>query len=117
VSVTTQFQGPLPHPQHLAAYDQVLPGAANRIQRMAESQSKHRQELERHVVTSNTRNEHHAMYMTFFLTLALMLFGAYLIAKGRPVAGYLAVFAPVVFHATNYIYGRYIEKPDEKPPR
>ena len=31
------FRGPLPHPKHLAAYNEILPGCAERIVSMAES--------------------------------------------------------------------------------
>lgn len=37
-----EFSGPLPPPQILGQYDEVLPGAAERILRMAEKQQDHR---------------------------------------------------------------------------
>ena len=44
---TTEYSGPLPPATELAAYDEVHPGAANRIIRMAESYAEHTQELEK----------------------------------------------------------------------
>ena len=41
-----QFVGPLPDPEHLKRYDEILPGAAERIFGSWERQSKHRQRLE-----------------------------------------------------------------------
>ena len=41
-----QFSGLLPHPKILQEYEQVYPGAANRIIKMAEDQSQHRQKIE-----------------------------------------------------------------------
>ena len=38
--------GPLPVPEELAAYDSIVPGAANRIITMAENQALHRQKSE-----------------------------------------------------------------------
>jgi uncharacterized membrane protein len=54
----SRFSGPLPHPEDLAKYEQVLPGAADRIIRMAEQQAAHRQNLERAVIvlTSQCRS-------------------------------------------------------------
>ncbi|MBI1739603.1 MAG: DUF2335 domain-containing protein [Acidobacteriales bacterium] len=49
----SRFSGPLPHPEDLAKYEQVLPGSADRIIRMAERQAEHRQNLEKTVVLSN----------------------------------------------------------------
>jgi uncharacterized membrane protein len=47
------FSGPLPPPEALERYNQVLPGAAERIISMAESQHAHRQELEKKVIHAN----------------------------------------------------------------
>lgn len=41
------FAGPLPHPEHFALYDETLPGAAERILRMAEKEQDHRHAWER----------------------------------------------------------------------
>ena len=41
------FVGPLPHPEHFAHYDETLPGAAERILRMAEKEQDHRHAWER----------------------------------------------------------------------
>lgn len=53
---SVEYSGPLPPPAVLQRYDQVVPGAAERILRMAEGQSKHRQELEKTVVRSGSRD-------------------------------------------------------------
>jgi hypothetical protein len=39
---TVQFSGPLPGPQTLQGYEQILPGAAERIMALAERQAAHR---------------------------------------------------------------------------
>jgi uncharacterized membrane protein len=43
------FSGPLPPPEVLQNYNQITPGAADRIISMAEKQSQHRQESEMRV--------------------------------------------------------------------
>ena len=48
--------GPLPAPQILLQYNQIVPGAADRIIAMAEQQARHRQNLEQIVVKSGTRD-------------------------------------------------------------
>ncbi len=42
VHAQMEFSGPLPPPQVLGQYDEILPGAAERILRMAEKQQDHR---------------------------------------------------------------------------
>jgi len=46
VAVGQQFSGPLPPPEMLAQYDDVTPGAGDRIIAMAEAQSAHRRAVE-----------------------------------------------------------------------
>lgn len=41
------FSGPIPPPQTMAGYETALPGSADRILKMAEEQSAHRQEMEK----------------------------------------------------------------------
>ena len=43
---SVEYSGPLPTPSMLAGYNDVLPGAADRIMTMAEKQAAHRQEKE-----------------------------------------------------------------------
>lgn len=45
--------GPLPDPQSLQRYDDIVPGAAERIIVLAEKQASHRQKIERRVVWIN----------------------------------------------------------------
>ena len=42
----TALSGPLPPPEMLAQYEEILPGAAERILSMAERQAEHRQKME-----------------------------------------------------------------------
>ncbi len=46
-SVYSEFSGPLPHPEILAKYENVFPGAAERIFQMAENQANHRRSMEK----------------------------------------------------------------------
>jgi uncharacterized membrane protein len=61
--------GPLPHPEILSNYDQILPGAAERILAMAESQSAHRQNLEVKYLAAESRNSLLGIICALFLGL------------------------------------------------
>lgn len=53
---TTNFQiheGPVPHPDVVAGYESVLPGAADRILKLAESESMHRHARDRDAMDAN----------------------------------------------------------------
>ena len=60
------FGGPIPPPDILAGYDQVVPGAADRIITMAETQSRHRQEIEKSIINSDIRNSKLGLWLGFF---------------------------------------------------
>ena len=47
------FSGPFPHPDILKKFNDVVPGSAERIIKMAEDQSAHRKELENKVIASD----------------------------------------------------------------
>lgn len=42
-----QYSGPIPHPQLLNGFEQIVPGAAERILAMAEENGKHQREMEK----------------------------------------------------------------------
>lgn len=58
ITVTQQYhQGPLPPASVMRDYDQIVPGAAERILRMAESETVHRQQMESDVNSGNVRTQ------------------------------------------------------------
>ena len=56
VETSLSWSGPLPPPKVLEAYDRLVPGAAERIMKMAEQQSEHRRGLEKTVVEAGARD-------------------------------------------------------------
>ncbi|AUG76102.1 hypothetical protein CFP65_1198 [Kitasatospora sp. MMS16-BH015] len=53
--VTVSRSGPLPDARELQSYEQVHPGAANRILSMAEREQRHRHDMEERIVTQPFR--------------------------------------------------------------
>lgn len=116
-TMSASFSGPLPPPSVLEGYEKTLPGAADRIITMAETQLAHRHDMECTVIKSNVKNERTGMLLAFSLTMALMFFGFYLILNDKETAGYFAVFGPVIFHGANYIYNKKREEKNLKKPK
>ena len=56
VQVTEQFSGPLPPPDVLERYNQVVPDAANRIIAMAEQETGHRRNIQAISIGSDQSN-------------------------------------------------------------
>lgn len=68
------FSGPLPHPRHLAHYEATLPGAAERILNMAETEQIHSAEMDQMIVRAQIEDQKRGMnYGLFALILILGL--------------------------------------------
>lgn len=81
------FSGPLPPPQVLEKYNQVVPGAADRIIAMAESQSKHRQDLELKVITADIRSAKLGLWFGLIIGLTAIIGGVSCIIMGGEIGG------------------------------
>jgi uncharacterized membrane protein len=73
---SAKFEGPLPTPDAFAGYENVLPGAAERILKMAESQADHRRDMERVIINSNIKKEKRGQSFAFLALLATLLTAA-----------------------------------------
>lgn len=111
------FEGPLPHPGILAEYDRVCPGAASRILAMAESQSQHRQELERLVVLSNCRSQDRGPILGFLLAAGAISLGGFLILHGKEVSGLVALIGALVAVVVPFLYGKRVQQKELEEKR
>ncbi|PKN97092.1 MAG: hypothetical protein CVU43_17825 [Chloroflexi bacterium HGW-Chloroflexi-5] len=75
----SSFSGPIPSPQALAFYEQVAPGAASRILKLAEDQQAHRIRLESIAVPetfeANKRGQKFALIIVIFAIIATVFLG------------------------------------------
>jgi uncharacterized membrane protein len=97
---------PLPPPESLAAYEQVMPGAADRVFKMAEQQAIHRQGLERTKLERDGRAQTRGQYLTAALAAVLFAGSIWLISTGKDVAGLVVVIAETVGLVSVYMYGK-----------
>jgi len=85
-AVAEVFSGPLPPPHILSQYNQIVPGAAERIITMAESQSQHRQRIEDKVIESDIRNSRLGLHYGLIIGLVAVIGGTVCILNGHGVA-------------------------------
>ncbi len=81
------FSGPLPSPDALFGYDRALPGTADRIIRLAESEASHRHALERQMVNIHGRNSMFGIVAAFVLGLSAIVGGVYAVVHGAGMTG------------------------------
>ncbi len=98
--------GPLPAPETLAGYENVLPGASERILRMAESQQGHRQYIEQIAIKGNVRAQTLGVWFAFLLGLAGFGCGTVVILYGHSLEGSSTVIASLAALVGTFVYGR-----------
>ena len=77
------FSGSLPSPDILRGYEAICPGAADRIIKMAEKQSDHRQMLELNTITTNNQTLSRGQVFAFIIALTGLIVAGVLGFVGR----------------------------------
>jgi uncharacterized membrane protein len=107
------FVGPLPPPNILKQYDDVVPGAANRIITVFENENEHRHGLERKIVKTESRDSLLGVVSAFILCIVALIGCIFLISSGHEVYGIILGGFGLTGLATTFIVGRNSEN---KPP-
>lgn len=79
--------GPLPAPEAFEKYETTLPGAAERILKLAEGEALHRRAMENKIVTHNIRSGYSGQLCAFALGTMGLCGGVYCVIQGHPIAG------------------------------
>lgn len=110
---TEQFQGPIPPPQILAGYEQLLPGAADRILAMAEKETAHRQIMEEKALDAEIeglKNEagdtKRGQFCGLTIGIVALLVGGYVSVNGAQWAGGFIGAGGVAGLVSAFIAGR-----------
>lgn len=100
------YSGPIPHPQLLREFNDVIPDGANRIMIMAEKQSEHRRNLEEKIVNANNRDS--LLGIIFALVIALVIIGSgtFLLFNDKEVSGMGLLLSGIGTFITVFIVGK-----------
>lgn len=107
VEASSLFQGPLPPPQILNNYDQIVPGSAERIISLWESQVRHRQELEKKAIGSDIKQSYYGAALGFIIAIFAIGAGTFLAYIGQPTEGLAAIITALVGLVGVYGWGSY----------
>lgn len=97
---TISYSAPLPEASQFAYYDNVLPGAADRILTMAENQARHRQKLENKAITGDQIRSFLGLIFGFLVSVGGFAGSIFLIYSGKSIEGSLlasGVLASLVY--------------------
>ncbi|NQU88186.1 MAG: DUF2335 domain-containing protein [Mariniphaga sp.] len=102
--------GPLPAPQALREYNEIIPNGAERITTVFENQSNHRLSLETKVIGRQTFQSLLGQIFGFLIALICLIIGVYLIEKGHEVAGITLFGIDIVGLAAIFVIGKKLQK-------
>lgn len=109
LTAAIQFQswgGPLPPPEMLRQYEQVVPGFGESLLEMAQRQEAHRQHLERIVVEGGSRRASQGLWVGAALSVILIVFAFILGLRHDQVAASVLGSVDVVGLATVFVVGK-----------
>jgi len=91
LAIASHFQGPLPPPELLKQYNEVIPGSAETIIEQFVAQGNHRRELEKMVIGGDIKRSNWGLAAGFTLGLVGLFGSFYVISIGHSLEG-LATF-------------------------
>lgn len=109
---TAIYSGPIPPPEALARYEQLTPGLADRIVKMAETEGDHRRALETNgqkaQIEHIKRRDYEAklgQFLAFFISITAIIAGAYTLIRGNNLGTVISLSGLAVI-VTAFIHGR-----------
>lgn len=103
---SVSFSGPLPPPDMLQRYNEIIPNGADRVMTMAENQSKHRERIEAAVIESNVKSQARGTTYGFIMGMTGLLGGMFLIYSGHGTTGITAFLSSIGALASVFFIGR-----------
>jgi len=100
------FEGPIPPPATLEAYERLVPGAAERILGMAERQATHRQSLEKIVVQAGSRDSLCGIIVASIIAICAFSWSAYALSIGQTGEAVKGIIATIFGFVGTFIYGK-----------
>jgi len=93
VAKREMFQGPLPHPSTLEAYNKIEPTASERIFNEFEENSAHIRETEKMMLNATVSEAKRGQWMAFVITIVLIALTSYLLYLDKNIAAFFSGLA------------------------
>jgi len=101
IAAASRFAGPLPPPDLMAKYDQILPGSAERILKMAENE----QMVSNEISLKLTKYIGRGQLFGFILGLVTIIGGLFLIYVGKDITGLASLLSGLGALLLAHLYG------------
>ena len=108
------YSGPIPPANELKKYEEILPGAADRILTMAEEQSAHRRKMENKMLEANIKAEKIGQSLGFAIFLIALIAGIILIILNKDAIGLITSLGSLTAIVGLFVYNRISAKQELK---
>jgi uncharacterized membrane protein len=104
------FSGPIPPPRVLEGYEKIVPGAAERILAMAESDMRHQQQYDNAILKASKDNIARGQILGFLIGIATISASIYSAILEYPWLAGILGGSTVVGLVTAFVVGRIIDR-------
>ena len=115
VATAEFFAGPLPSPDILARYEQIIPGAAERILAIAEADVKHQREIEFAALHAEESSVRRGQWLGFVVALFALTTSIVALYLGSPWVAGIIGGTTVVGLVSAFVIGRIESSSEEQP--
>ena len=109
LSITRSFSGPLPPPELLQGYNEVVKGGAERIFSQFEKQSDHRIKLEAEVIPEQLNQSKRGQFFGFVLVVLCLICAMIALMNGYEVFAIVIASTTIVGLAGVFVVGKVIQ--------
>ncbi|HAF2502209.1 TPA: DUF2335 domain-containing protein [Salmonella enterica] len=111
--VSQSFSGPLPPPDVIRGYDQILPGGAERIFSMAEKEQAHRHKMDSTAVNGAIRKDKRGQWMGFSIAITILAIASVFAWRGNTAFAGALIAIDLIGFVSVFVLGRRASKSDD----
>jgi len=100
------FSGPLPHPEILKKYEEVVPGTGKVIVETFEKQARHRMSVENVVIASDIKNETLGIFIAGGMGFSGFFLAGFALYLDRDITALTILISELTVFAGIFIYGK-----------
>lgn len=113
------FSGPLPPPDVVRQYNEISPGAADKIFEAFEKQNNHRIEIEKKIVNDSVFRAKTGQFMAFIICIFVLCLSTYLFMNNKSTSAFVLIISNVTilistFYSVNKKKDKDLEDKNEK---
>lgn len=105
ITKSQQFSGPMPHPELLAQYDEIVPGSAVQIIDQFVAQGQHRMSLEQKVTASEILRSNWGLAAGFIIAVLMLAVATVFGYWGYPTQAALLAGGTLASLVGTFVYG------------